>query len=65
MEIKQHTPEQQMDQRRNQMDQRRNQKGKQLKLKEENQGKKQPDIGLNNDFLEMIPNDISNKSKNK
>ena len=58
MEIKQHIPEQPMNQRINQ-------KRKQLKLKEENIRKKLLDIGLTNEFLEMMPSDISNKSENK
>ena len=58
MEIKQHIPEQPLNQRINQ-------KRKQLKLKEENIRKRLLDIGLNNEFLETMPSDISNKSKNK
>lgn len=58
MEIKQHTPEQPLNQRINQ-------KRKQLKLKEENIWEKLLDTGLNNEFFETIPSDISNKSKNK
>ena len=58
MEIKQHIPEQPLNQRINQ-------KRKQLKLKEENIREKPLDIGLNNEFLETMPSDISNKIKNK
>lgn len=58
MEIKQHIPEQPMNQRINQ-------KRKQLKLKEENIREKLLDIGLNNEFLETMPSDINNKSENK
>ena len=58
MEIKQHIPEQPLNQSINQ-------KRKQLKLKEENIREKLLDTGLNNEFLETMPSDISNKSKNK